>query len=259
MKPIIVTVVGRKGGCGKSTLITSLAGALAKAKRKVLVADLDAQASATRSLFGVEHQFHPTHTVAALFTAPDTEPGQVIHSTPIDNIDCLPATDALDRFMIPHQHQNPAVLAPLLHRLDDNYQVVLCDTAPNTNAWPTHAALHVSNWAITPVIPDSFGAHSTIDTLRVIRSVGKAAFLGFVLTMVERSLVTTEYRKAIRDKHGDDVFKTEIPKAVALRDATASRLPITHLKPKPAAAKAIDKLANEIGTRTAKQKERTAA
>ncbi|MBZ0088981.1 MAG: ParA family protein, partial [Thermoanaerobaculia bacterium] len=50
---MIVAIVSRKGGVGKTTSAVSLAGAFALAGRRTLVVDLDPQASASRSL-GVE-------------------------------------------------------------------------------------------------------------------------------------------------------------------------------------------------------------
>src|SRR5262245_59220139 len=48
--PMIVAVVGRKGGIGKTTISVNLGGALAARGLRVLLVDLDSQASASRSL-----------------------------------------------------------------------------------------------------------------------------------------------------------------------------------------------------------------
>ncbi len=47
---MIVAVISRKGGVGKTTSVVSLAGALARLGKRVLVVDLDSQASASLSL-----------------------------------------------------------------------------------------------------------------------------------------------------------------------------------------------------------------
>ena len=45
---MILAFVSRKGGVGKTTSVVSLAGALVRLGHKVLVVDLDSQASASR-------------------------------------------------------------------------------------------------------------------------------------------------------------------------------------------------------------------
>jgi chromosome partitioning protein len=51
-RPIIIGVVNHKGGCLKTTLTVNLGAALARAGKKVLVIDLDAQQNLTASLIG---------------------------------------------------------------------------------------------------------------------------------------------------------------------------------------------------------------
>lgn len=260
MTAICVCILGRKGGTGKSTLTVSLAGALAKAKRRVLIVDLDGQGSSSRAFFGpaVCDSRHPLQTSAAFFAGANPEPIQIIQTTSFDGLDIVLSNQALDSFMQPHVDCDLSIVAPFIDEVGESYDVILIDTAPNTDAWPTLAALAASDWAISPIIPDAYGAQSTSDTLYVVEHAPHVSFLGFVLSMVERNAVTSHYVNAIRKHHGGDIFKTEIPKAVAFREAIASRTPPSHLKPKCAAAKAIDALANEIGARTCERRRRVA-
>lgn len=62
-----ILVANAKGGCGKTTLATNLAGYLANAQRQVTLADLDRQQSATQWLL----------------RRPETLP--TIHATPVKN------------------------------------------------------------------------------------------------------------------------------------------------------------------------------
>jgi len=52
MSPSIVSIVNHKGGCLKTTVTANLGAALARAGKKVLVIDLDAQQNLTQSLIG---------------------------------------------------------------------------------------------------------------------------------------------------------------------------------------------------------------
>ena len=47
MQTVCLCVLGRKGGTGKSTVVTSLAGVLARNDQRVLIIDLDGQGSAS--------------------------------------------------------------------------------------------------------------------------------------------------------------------------------------------------------------------
>ncbi len=51
-RPTIISVVNHKGGCLKTTLTVNLGAALARAGKRVLVVDLDAQQNLTASLIG---------------------------------------------------------------------------------------------------------------------------------------------------------------------------------------------------------------
>ena len=46
----VIAIVNQKGGCGKTTTVVNLAGALAADGNRVLVVDLDPQAHATLAL-----------------------------------------------------------------------------------------------------------------------------------------------------------------------------------------------------------------
>ena len=66
----IVSVMNYKGGVGKTSLATNLAGQLAWLGRKVLVLDLDPQTSLTFSLIKAEVKkklFSPARTIKTWF------------------------------------------------------------------------------------------------------------------------------------------------------------------------------------------------
>ena len=58
--------------------------------------------------------------------------------------------------------------------------------------------------------------------------------------------VHISYEADLRQVYGDDVFATVVPLAKDYKEAVILRQPVGHYKPKCAAAKVIDGLADEL-------------
>jgi chromosome partitioning protein len=72
-------------------------------------------------------------------------------------------------------------------------------------------------------------------------------FLGYLITMYSQSLaIHRAYAEQLRAMYGEQVFATMVPLAKDFKEAVSSRLPISHYKPKGAAAKAMIALADEL-------------
>ena len=91
-KPVIISVVNHKGGCLKTTLTVNLAAGLARAGKKVLAIDLDAQQNLTASLIGPVASEEGKRT---LFDALVDETGldHLIVETSTENLDLVPVTE----------------------------------------------------------------------------------------------------------------------------------------------------------------------
>lgn len=88
----IVSVVNHKGGCLKTTVTANLGAALARAGKKVLLVDLDAQQNLTQSLIGPVEYEEGTPT---LYDALVDETGldHLILRTPTAGLDIIPCTE----------------------------------------------------------------------------------------------------------------------------------------------------------------------
>jgi chromosome partitioning protein len=65
--------------------------------------------------------------------------------------------------------------------------------------------------------------------------------------MFDRRLaIHLAYEGLLREFYGPDVFATSFPMAKDFKEAVASRLPISHHRPKSAAAKAARAIADEL-------------
>lgn len=266
MPQTILTMVARKGGVGRTTLTMNLAGYYAKQGVRVLCIDLDGQASLSRAFLGSTQveSFRPSETAAAVFAGDATEN---IHPTDFENIFLMPSGDALEPYATPERRdfaRDQDLLSECLHRTASEFDLVLIDTPPHTNVATVWSALCASDYVLSPVPADAFGVQSIASILNLVASIQMGPnpnllILGYVLSMLQKNSVNNAYRDTLRRLHGSQVFTTEIPHAVAFKEAIAERKPLSHYKPRVKGAKLIVELAQEIEQRAAAISERDAA
>lgn len=182
MPSSVVSVINYKGGVGKTTLTANIGAELAARGRRVLLVDLDPQASLTFSFYGIpewEEQLAESRTILHWFTAGETEPLQkYVVSPPAVNAVVRSSGGRLDlcashlglievdldlaaalggaRFQRSHPRYLPVhrMLADAL--AEDafaGYDAVLIDCAPNFNM-VTRTAIVASNRILVPARPD---------------------------------------------------------------------------------------------------------
>lgn len=91
-KPIIVSVVNHKGGCLKTTLTANLGAALARAGKRVLLLDLDAQQNLTQSLIGAMAGSDDEKTLYDALVD-EASLDDLIRPTAQGNLDIVPCTE----------------------------------------------------------------------------------------------------------------------------------------------------------------------
>lgn len=256
MSAVTLTLIARKGGVGRTTLTLNLAGALAEQGVRVLLVDLDGQASLSRALLGSTEleSLRPQETIAAVFQG-DTP--DIIRSTDYENIQLVPSGDALEPLATAVKRdfaRDQFILREFLKTAAMDADVVLIDTPPHTNLSTVWAALTASHYVLSPVPADAFGVQSISSIINLVAGVQAGPnpgllVLGYVLSMLQRNSVNDGYRKTLRGLHGSQIFQTEIPLAAAYKEAIASRGPVTHIKKRTKAAKLIRELTGEIETR----------
>jgi len=252
----ITSFLNRKGGVGKTSSVFHLAGSYALAGYKVLVCDLDPQASLSQGFFGPAYveSLPKERTVAALFDdAFDPQPEDIIHKTPFENLWIIPATNDLTDHNTPRPEdaESQYALRDLLGEARSHLDVVLIDCPPNLQlcSW---AALLASDFVVVPVIPEDFSSQGLIYVQQAIDTAmmqgnPRLRLLGYMLTMYNRQLgIHKAYEKLLREQYGDLVLETVFPLATAFKEAVSRRHPIEVDKPKSAATDAVKALAEEI-------------
>ncbi len=254
---MIVAVISRKGGVGKTTSVVSLAGALARLGRKVLVVDLDSQASASVSLGVARGDLAPS-IYDVLFRA--LPAAQAIRRTLTERVDLITASSDLmhaDVELAPVRNRETKLRDALLP-VASSYDWILLDCPPSFNTL-AQSALLASDQFIIPAVPH-FLAFDGIQPLleaaqRLAGRYGRTSgFLGVLLTMVDnRTKSARALATLLREKLGEKVFDCEIPVNVRLAEAPESGQTIFQWFPQAAGAHAYRLAAVELLHRTGQE------
>ena len=221
---MIVSLVNLKGGVGKTTTAVNLAATFAReGALKVLVVDLDPQASASFSL-GV-NQTNGIPTVADVVLE-FRDPVDAIQPSNVEGIDLIAGSLDLagSDIVLARKHDPEKRLRAGLAPLRRKYDVILVD-CPAGLSILTLNGMAASNAFIVPVVPHDLDMVALDRFFDGIESLGKRLrprpeLLGVLLTMVDhRTRVTDEVVAAIRRGSGSDVFRTEVPINVRLAEA----------------------------------------
>ena len=146
----IISIVNRKGGCGKTTTAKNLGYSLAKLNKRVLLVDFDPQCNTTKGLSRRNFK----KTVIDMMSGKDVE--KCIYPTRY-NMDILPG----DSFLASAEVDND-VISEQLNKIRDKYDFIILDTSPYFNKL-TAEILFATDLTIIPTVvePDSLDAMST--------------------------------------------------------------------------------------------------
>lgn len=243
----IIAFAQRKGGSGKTTSAFNIAGALGTLGKRVLVVDMDPQA-----------------TLSTLCSAPldSNLPGvlragapleRLVCATPFRNISIIPGHPD----MVGLQEQSVSQADLLLKRsmdasphLLDTFDICLIDSPPLLGRL-TLNVLVAAHSAILPLNPQDLGSRqaldetlSTMERVRDQRNYG-LRLAGILMGQVRiRTALGRQAVTAMRTRFGSAVFEPIVPDAIGVQESLNARRPMVLYRPRSASAQAYRMLAS---------------
>lgn len=248
----IFAVANVKGGVGKTTTTASLAAALTERGRKVLVVDLDPQASLTISLGFQPGQL--ARTIRDALTVGGVPMAEVVIATR-EQFDLVPANHALNDSTSDLEFPDPrvAVLRDALEPLRSRYDYIIVDCPANAGIL-TGLALVAADEVIIPFTPDYLNFESVKWLLGIIKGVRATVNPdlktgGIFITMAD--LKTHHARAIVAALHNQigaeaPLFTSGIRQSVRFREASYVGKTIFQYAPDSVGVEGYRALALEI-------------
>jgi chromosome partitioning protein len=258
----IISFANLKGGSSKTSSTVNVGAIMATRGYKVLLADLDGQASLT-SMFGFrpEFDFAEKGSIYDALRYKDPVPlSSIIQKTFFHNIDLAPASlilteyetetaYALSRKDTPYFFEK---LSRAFAEIEDQYDLILVDCPPNLG-FITLSALAASTGVIIPIIPNMLDVASMgqfmqlsselVKSIEELSGPMKWDFMKFLISRFEPSDgPQTQMAAFLRSILRDQVFHTPFLKSTAIADAGMTQQTVFEIDRSKFNKKTIDRI-----------------
>ena len=248
----IIAITNQKGGVGKTTTTVNLSAALAEAGQRILLVDLDPQASATSAL-GLK-EVSSGSIYQALIGARHSR--ELILQTRIPNLSAIPA----DLDMVGAEIEVARMDDPLLQlrkvlvdiREQNAFDFALLDCPPSLGILMTNA-LAAADEILVPIQCEYYaleGLTLLMEVTEKIRASGAnptLAISGLLLTMFDgRTNLNPQVVAEVRKHFEDVVYETVIPRTVRFAEAPSHGRTIFEHDPSGVGSAAYRALAKEL-------------
>ena len=228
----IIAATANKGGVGKTSIITNLAGAITTKHRKykVLIIDTDSQGNASTA-FNINAAALDYSLYDAL-TNEETIERTIQHV--FERIDLLPANQDMAAWEIKIlrslKEQSPfSFLSPIINSLRNHYDYILIDTPPSLGL-TTGNVLAAVEEIIIPFTPETFAVQGLIRVIEILKDFQKdinpnLKLSGIIGMMVDqRTTLHSEMLQEARKYSSINslpMLETIIPRSIRFANSTA--------------------------------------
>jgi chromosome partitioning protein len=252
----VLAVANQKGGVGKTTTSVTLASALTRLGRKVMIMDLDPHACASVHLRYYPDDFR--YSVNDIFTddagKPESEElwDRIRQHHAEQEFDVVPATIRLAELEVDLRNRKGkgAILQQSLEHVREEYDFIILDCPPHVGILLVNA-LVASDLLVIPIQTDFLALHGLkllFDTIKVLNRVLRKPICYRVLPTLydRRARACARVLELLSLKMKDSMFRTVIGMDTRFREASAQGRVIYEISPDSRGAREYEELAKEI-------------
>ncbi|MEO8612088.1 MAG: ParA family protein [Chloroflexota bacterium] len=247
---IVISFSIFKGGTGKTTSAVNIAAALAELGKRVLLVDLDQQASSTRYVGLDPDTINPSFYHVFLKQTPASV---VRKSTPF-GFDILPSSSLMAAIEESLDPGDEILLRDILKPLQEEYDYILVDTPPG-KAGLAFNGIVAADWLIIPASAERMAIDGVSDLISHVQGIIWHKYRNELLKQQIRILFTmykagTNHSpgivQATQRIYGGNVLDILIPETIEFPRSFDQKMPLTQLAPRHPGAEAYRKVAQWI-------------
>ena len=215
-----ICFTNNKGGSGKSTSCANLGYELAKAGKKVLLIDSDAQGNATSGL-GIDKKTVDFSTYDCLVD--DKKIKNAIIRTKYRNLSVLPATQELSAadIELSYEEEREFFFKKAINHIRNDYDFIIIDSPPALGLL-TLNIMTASDSVLIPIQCEYYALEGLAQLISTIKTIKKSLnknldIEGIVATMFDkRTNLSEQVYGEVKEHFPDKTYETVIPRNIRL-------------------------------------------